>query len=95
MSKAFVDKDGKVFTAFDRFDFETQIMSCWGITTDLKDLSEEVLEGDLTKDQITNVLIGIEQLYNIRFEKLFRQFEQLVREHARTLDKLPEADKVD
>jgi hypothetical protein len=70
-------------------------MSCWGITTDLKDLYEEVLEGDLSKDQITNVLVGIEQLYNIRFEKLFRQFEQLVREHARTLDKLPEVDKVD
>lgn len=80
---------------FNRFDFEQQIMACWGITTDLKDLSEEVLEGDLSKDQITNVLIGIEQLYNIRFEKLFRQFEQLVREHARTLDKLPEVDKVD
>jgi hypothetical protein len=95
MSKAFVDRDGRIFMAFDRFDFETQIMSCWGITTDLKDLSEEVLEGDLSKDQITNVLIGIEQLYNIRFEKLFRQFEQLVREHARTLDKLPEVDKVD
>jgi hypothetical protein len=95
VSKAFVDKDGKIFAAFDRFEFETQIMSCWGVTTDIKDLSEEVLEGDLTKDQITNVLIGIEQLYNIRFEKLFRQFEQLLREHARTLDKLPEVDKVD
>ena len=86
MAKAFVDKEGKIFKAFDRFEFETQIMSCWGITTDLKDLSEEVLEGDLTKDQITNVLIGMEQLYNIRFEKLFRQFEQLVREHAKSLD---------
>jgi hypothetical protein len=72
---------------FDRFDFEQQIMACWNVTNDLKDLSEEVLEGDLTKDQITNALIGIEQLYEIRFNKLFRQFEQLVREYHPQMDK--------
>jgi hypothetical protein len=62
-------------------------MNCWNVTNDLKDLSEEVLEGDLTKDQITNALIGIEQLYEIRFNKLFRQFEQLVREYHPQMDK--------
>ena len=86
MAKAFVDKEGNISRAFDRFEFETQIMSCWGVTTDLNDLSEEVLEGDLTKDQITNVLIGIEQMYNSRFAKLFRQFEQLIHQHGKTLD---------
>jgi hypothetical protein len=87
MAKAFVDVDGKIFRAFDRFDFEQQIMSCWHVTTDIKDLSEEVLEGDMTKDQITNVLIGMEQMYEIRFNKLFRQFEQLVREYHPQMDK--------
>ena len=86
MAKAFVDKDGKIYAAFNRFDFEQQIMSCWNITSDLKDLSEEVLEGDMSKDQITNVLIGMEQLYQIRFNKLFRQFEQLIRQHSRSLN---------
>jgi hypothetical protein len=62
-------------------------MSCWHVTTDIKDLSEEVLEGDMTKDQITNVLIGMEQMYEIRFNKLFRQFEQLVREFHPQMDK--------
>ena len=87
MAKAFVDKDGKIYQMFNRFDFEHQIMNCWNVTNDLKDLSEEVLEGDLTKDQITNALIGIEQLYEIRFNKLFRQFEQLVREYHPQMDK--------
>ena len=64
---------------FDRFDFEQQIMNCWNVTTDLKDLNEAVLESDLTKDQISNTLMGIEQLYQIRFDKLFRQFEQMVK----------------
>ena len=62
--------------SYDQFDFEQQIMSCWNVTSDLKDLNEGVLEGNLSKDQIANSLIGIEQLYNIRFDKLFRMFEQ-------------------
>ena len=72
---------------FDRFDFEQQIMSCWNVTSDLKDLNEALLESDLTKDQISNILTGIEQLYQIRFDKLFRQFEVLVRENAHRLDR--------
>jgi len=72
--------------SYDQFDYEQQIMSCWNITSDLKDLSEEILEGNLSKDQIGNVLIGLEQLYNIRFEKLFRIFEQFNRERYSLLN---------
>lgn len=71
---------------FDRFDFEQQIMSCWNVTSDLKDLNEAVVDSDLTKDQISNILIGIEQMYQIRFDKLFRQFEQLIKEQHENLD---------
>lgn len=89
MREAYIDKDGKIQVKFDRFEFEQQIMSCWNITTDLKDLTEGVLEHDLSPDQIANALMGMEQLYNIRFEKLFREFEQLVNQHAKTLDATP------
>ena len=75
------------YDKFDRFDFEQQIMSCWNITTDLKDLNEGVIESNLSKDQISNALMGIEQLYELRFNKLFEQFETLVREHAQSLDR--------
>jgi hypothetical protein len=78
---------------FDRFDFEQQIMSCWNVTSDLKDLNEALFESDLTKDQISNILTGIEQLYQIRFDKLFRQFETLVHEYAHTLDR--DSDAID
>ena len=87
MAKAYVDKDGQIFRAFDRFEMEHQILNCWNVTTDIKDLSEAVLDTDMTKDQIANVLIGVEQLYNLRFDKLFRQFEQLVREYHPQMDK--------
>ena len=78
---------------FNRFDFEQQIMSCWNVTSDLKDLNEALLESDLTKDQISNILTGIEQLYQIRFDKLFRQFEDLISEYAHTLDR--DSDTID
>jgi hypothetical protein len=67
---------------FNRFDFEQQIMNCWNVTTDLRDLQEGVLESNMTKDQITNVLMGLEQLYQLRFDKLFCMFDQGVCEQA-------------
>jgi len=62
------------------YDLEQQIMECWHITDDVSVLTEEILEGDLTKDNIVNVLTGLEQLYAIRFNKLFRTYEQLLAE---------------
>jgi hypothetical protein len=71
---------------------EQQIMECWHVVSDIKTLSEEVIEGDYSKDQITNVLLGIEHLYDIRFNKLFRTFEKFLEEYYR-LEKLQENNK--
>lgn len=74
---------------FNRFDFEQQIMSCWNVVTDLKDISTGVIEGDLTKDQIANMLMGAQQLYDLRFAKLFEQFEQMVQEQQKNSNDKP------
>ncbi len=74
---------------FDRFDFEQQIMSCWNVTTDIRVVSEYLMDAPLEddrQDKIANMLIGIEALYEAKFDKLFRQFEQMVRERAKPLD---------
>ncbi len=86
MKEAYVDENGRIRIKFDRFEMETQIMSCWNVTTDLKDLTEGVLEYDMSQDQIANALMGMQELYEIRFDKLFRIFEQLVNQHGKTLD---------
>ena len=65
----------------DQFDLEQGIMSCWHVTDDLDTLLEEIIEGDLTKDQISNVVLGMSQLYNIKFEKLFRTFEGFLKSY--------------
>ena len=65
----------------DRFDLESQIMSCWQVTTDLSDVAEAILDGpEMTQDEIANALIGMQKLYQIKFDKLYRQFEQLVQD---------------
>lgn len=69
----------------DRFDFEQQIQKCWLVTDDIYDLSEAILERDLSNDQITNVLFGLKEINEIRFNKLWELFEDvhmsLVREN--------------
>jgi len=89
MSTVFKDIDGVIYEKFDRFKFEQQIMECWNVTTDLKTVNEYLLDGALDIDRenkIANMLMGIEALYEVKFNKLFLQFEQLIREHGRVLD---------
>ena len=64
----------------DRFDLEQQIMACWNVTSDIETLFEGVIESDMTPDQITNILLGMKQLYELKFDKLFNTFEQLMKD---------------
>ena len=64
----------------DRFDLEQQIMACWNVTSDIDTLCEGVIESDMTTDQIANILLGMKQFYELKFDKLFRTFEELIRE---------------
>jgi hypothetical protein len=60
---------------FNRFDMEQQLMSCWGVVDDMKVVIEEVLEGDYDRDKVANMLLGMEALYDAKFNKLFAMFE--------------------
>lgn len=59
------------------FDLEQQILDCWNITSELGTLVEGVLEKDLTTDQIANILIGLKDLYELKFDKAFSTFEKV------------------
>jgi len=61
-----------------RFDFEQQIFDCWNVTKDINTLFEGVVEQDLSQDQIANTLLGMQQLYELKFTKLFDMFDELV-----------------
>jgi hypothetical protein len=67
----------------DRFDLEQQIMNCWNIIEDIKLLNLYVLEGkpeggEMTTDDISNYLLGLETIYGLKFDQLFNIFSTLV-----------------
>jgi hypothetical protein len=63
----------------DRFTLEEQIMQCWGVTEDLDMIYHtEALYQD--EDRMMNVLLGVQELYKIRFQRLFDTFEKMVHE---------------
>jgi hypothetical protein len=59
------------------FDLEQQILDCWGIVDELGLVYEELCDENITIDRTTNVLLGMKELYQIKFDRLFRTFEKL------------------
>lgn len=62
-----------------RFDLEEAMTACWGTKDDLELLYEEALEGDSSKEDLANALLGLIKLHDMRCERAFRIFEELVR----------------
>jgi hypothetical protein len=65
------------------FDVEQSIMQCWGVVDDLKLLTEQVYDRPqpLTEDELGNILIGMQSLYQLKFEKCFNEFEELCKNY--------------
>jgi len=63
------------------FDLEQEIMKAWHVVDDIQLLNENVMETDMSTDDIANALLGLEKLYNMRFEKVFNTFEEVCKEY--------------
>lgn len=63
------------------YELEEKIMDCWSVCNDLKTAYTQICDGERepTIDEITNALMGMEQLYNWKFEQLFFIFEQILK----------------
>jgi len=59
-----------------RFDLEQEIMKCWKITEDIELLYYNF--DQLDEDQQMNFLLGLKELYELRFQKLWNTFEECV-----------------
>lgn len=67
----------------DRFDLETDIMNCWSVVEDIKELNRCMLDRrEMSTDEISNYLLGLETIYQVKFERLFETFEKLVQQNA-------------
>jgi hypothetical protein len=70
--------------ATDRFDLEQNILKTWNVTEDIYLLYENVMEKEMTTDEIANTLLGMHQLYEMKFNKLWDNFETLIEEKKLT-----------
>ena len=69
----------------DRFDFEQQVVKCWSVVDDLKELDEGLFEGwlEFDKDNVSNHILGIANTYDVKFNKLWTLFETVVMDNVR------------
>jgi hypothetical protein len=61
----------------DRFDLEQNIMQCWNVTDDIQLYLD--MYDNMDEDQRMNYLIGLKQIYQMKFERLWNGFEACVR----------------
>jgi len=63
-----------------QFDLEQGILNCWNICEDMKIVAENVLEAKtVDRDKLANILIGMADLYQLKFEKTFSDFEETIK----------------
>tara|TARA_R110000824_G_scaffold178065_1_gene357671 strand:+ start:288 stop:512 length:225 start_codon:yes stop_codon:yes gene_type:complete len=64
------------------YELEPHIMDCWSVCNDIETVFKQVGDGERppTEDEMMNVLIGMQQLYQWKFEQLFFKYEQIHKE---------------
>ena len=68
------------------YDLEQEIMSCWNVVDDLELLYDNIVNNtsnkfDMpadTEHRLGNIVLGLKELYQMRFERTFSTFEQVV-----------------
>jgi len=61
----------------DRFDLEQNIMQCWNVCDDIQLYLD--MYDNMDEDQRMNYLIGLKQMYHMKFERTWDNFEKCVR----------------
>jgi hypothetical protein len=61
-----------------RFDLEQRILNCWQVVDDLKTVYTYHSDNKSLDDDLANVLIGLQYLYQLKFEQLFKTFEDYI-----------------
>ena len=69
---------------YDRFNLEAEIMNVWQTKDDLESIISRMMDDPdpMSEDDITNVLIGLSELHDIRCKKLFNVFETMVKNNC-------------
>ena len=67
------------------FALEQRIMNCWNVVDDINDVYHYIGDNEFFtgmdakhSDKILNLLLGMKELYAVKFEKCFSDFEEVV-----------------
>jgi len=63
------------------YELEPMIMDCWHVCDDLGVVFKQIGDGDRepTQDELMNTLLGMQQLYQWKFEQLFNRYEDTLK----------------
>jgi hypothetical protein len=64
----------------DRFDLEQDIMKCWNVCEDIDNFI--AARDDMSEDEQLNYLIGLKQIYEVKFNNLWDSFSSCIRERS-------------
>jgi hypothetical protein len=59
------------------FDLEQSILDCWRVTNDVELVYDNF--DSMSKDEVLNALLGIKQLYELKFNKAWNDFEEMTK----------------
>ena len=62
------------------YELEPMILDCWRVCNDLEAVFKQVGDDEPTEDELMNALIGMQQLYQWKFEQLFNKYEDVLRD---------------
>jgi hypothetical protein len=62
----------------DRFTLEQAIMHCWNVVDDLQVVASMADLRPISDDERRNALLGLQTLYQMKFEQMFNVFETMI-----------------
>jgi len=70
------------------YELEPQIMDCWMVCNDIEAVFRQIGDGEHepTQDELMNVLLGMNQLYQWKFEQLFNKYEDILKAQREKLN---------
>ena len=64
------------------YNLEPMIFDCWHVCDDLQVVYKQIGDGERepTQDELMNTLLGMQQVYQWKFEQLFSTYEEMLKE---------------
>ena len=62
-------------------DLEEKIMDCWSVCNDLETVYQQIVdeEREPTTTELINALMGMQQLYQWKFQQLLNKYEDVIK----------------